>query len=251
MIPPLFKTTYYDIKRGKLYQVLLLFAFFMLASSNVFTFFTREEEIKIIKDFGLMSINLFGILFIIFGLSRHLPREIEDKTIYTLLTNPVSRIEILMANLSAYLYALFISFLIMTAVFYGILYLKEGFFDLLIFKGIILIYMKILVFSTLVLLFSVVFSPLITIAFSLFLYIAGHLTNYLSSLADQKNFLGWFFLKGLYTILPNFENFNCSDALVLGTNVSWRYIGLSGIYTLLYGTAVFLLAGILFKRREI
>jgi len=248
---PIFKTAYYDIKRGRVYQVLLLFVFLMLASSNVFAFFTRGEEIKIIKDFGLMSINLFGILFILFGLSRHLPREIEDKTIYTILTNPVTRTHILIANLCAYLYALLIGFLIMTAIFYSILYLKEGGLDPLMAKGIILIYMKVLVFSTLVLFFSVVFSPLLTIAFSLFLYIAGHLTNYFSSLADQKNFLGWILLKGLYTILPNFENFNCSDSLVLGTDVSWRYIGLAGIYSLFYGTAIFLLTCILFKRREI
>jgi len=63
--------------------------------------------------------------------------------------------------------------------------------------------------------------------------------------------LGWILLKGLYVVLPNFENFNCSDSLVLGMDVSWRYMGLVAIYSLFYGMALFLLTGILFKRREI
>lgn len=223
----------------------------MLASSNLFTFFTREEELKIIKDVGLMSINLFGLLFVLFGITRHIPKEIEDKTIYTILTNPISRTQVLLANLLAYLYVLLISFLIMAAIFYSILYLKEGVLNLLMAKGIILIYMKVFLFSTLVLLFSVIFAPLINIAFSLFLYITGHLANYLSPLADQRDFFGWILLRGLYTVLPNFENYNCSDSLVLATDVSWKYIASVGLYSILYGAAMFLLAAILFKRKEI
>lgn len=251
MIFPLFKTTYLDIKRGRAYQVLLLFAFFIISSSTVFTFFTAEEEMKLIKDIGLMSINMFGVIFVLFGLSRRIPDEIEDKTIYTILTNPVDRMQMLLADLLAYLYVLLIGFFIMTVVFYSVLYLKQGLFDILMLKGVIVIYMKMIIFSVIVLFFSTFLSPLVNIALSLFLYFGGHLTNYISSAADQKNFLWWCFLKAIYTILPNFENYNCSDALTLGTDVSWKYICLAGIYSLLYGVSLFLLAGLVFKKREI
>ena len=248
---PLFRTTYLEIKRGKAYPVLFIFVFLLLASSNLFTFFTREEELKIIKDMGLMAINLFGLLFILFGLSREIPGEIEDKTIYTILTNPLSHADILLANLLAYLYILLISFLVMGGIFYGLLYLKGGGLDLLMGKGIILIFLKTVIFSALVLFFSIFLTPVLNITFSLLLYAAGHLSNYLSSLADQRSFLGWIVLKGLYTILPNFENFNCSDALALGRNVSWGYIAVAGLYSLLYSLAIFLLTCLLFKNREV
>jgi hypothetical protein len=70
-------------------------------------------------------------------------------------------------------------------------------------------------------------------------------------MADQRNFLGWVFLKGLYTVLPNFENFNCSDALALRIDVSWNYIALAGLYSLLYGLAIFLMTCLLFKDKEV
>lgn len=248
---PLFKTIYCDIKRSKVYHLLLLFALLMIASSNIFTFFTREEELKIIKDIGLMSINVFGLLFILFSLSHYIPREIEDRTIYTILTNPASRTSLLLANLGAHLYVLLLGFFAMAAIFYGVLYMKEGAFSLLMMKGVIIIYMKMVVFSSIVLLFSIFFTPIMNITCSLFFYIGGHLTNYLSSLADKRGFLGWCFLKAIYTILPNFENFNCSDALALGADVSWRYIWALCLYSILYGGSIFLLSIILFEHREI
>jgi hypothetical protein len=139
----------------------------------------------------------------------------------------------------------------MTVVFYSVLYLKQGFFDILMLKGTIVIYMKVTIFSVFVLFFSVFLSPLVNIALSLLLYFGGHLTNYISSVADQKNFLWWCFLKAIYTMLPNFENYNCSDALTLGADISWKYIGFTGIYTLLYGLSLFLVTGLVFKKREI
>ena len=79
----------------------------------------------------------------------------------------------------------------------------------------------------------------------------GHLITYENSFERTENFV----LKGLgemlYTIIPNYENFNIKDKVVVGVNVSWKYVGQTTAYGLIYITIAVLIGIYFFNKREV
>ncbi|MCD6407925.1 hypothetical protein J7L87_02615, partial [bacterium] len=82
--------------------------------------------------------------------------------------------------------------------------------------------------------------------------IAGHLITYGKQLVDRTESA---IIKALgtilYTLIPNYENFNIRDKVVVGVNVSWSYIAKTGIYGILYITIILLLGIYFFQKREV
>ena len=55
----------------------------------------------------------------------------------------------------------------------------------------------------------------------------------------------------LYTLLPNFENFNVQNAVVLGAKVSLQYMGKVISYGVIYSAVMLILSYLLFAEREV
>ena len=73
--------TFREAIRDKVLYSLLFFAVVMIGISMVLGHLTLGEKTKIIKDFGLASIAIFGVLIAIFVGIRLVYEEIEKKTI--------------------------------------------------------------------------------------------------------------------------------------------------------------------------
>ncbi len=54
-----------------------------------------------------------------------------------------------------------------------------------------------------------------------------------------------------YRLVPNWQNFWLADALTGGGGVTWRYVGLAGLYSLLYAGAMLGIGGLMFRNREL
>jgi len=238
--------TYKEALRNKLLNILLLFAILAIASTRFFTIFAPSEELKIIQDTSLGIIRFIGMLITVFITGALLPREIERRTITTILSKPVSRAQFLFGKFCGALYAIFINLIIMGVLLNIIIYLKGRMFNVEIVKALVLMGMEFVVLCAITLCVSTIASEIFNIIFGILIFITGHLTNYLQHLADRFDSIA---MKGLlsflYAILPNFENFNVQNAVVLGTEVSLRYVGKAMTYGAVY-TAVMLMLGYLF-----
>lgn len=244
--------TYKEAVRNRLLNVLLLFSVIAIASTRFFTFFAPGEEMKIIQDTSLGIIRFIGMLITVFVTGGLLPREIERRTVTTILSKPVSRTQFLFGKFFGALYAILVNMIIMSIILITIVYLKGKIFDPDILKALGLISMELVVLCSIVLCVSTIASEIFNIIFGILIFIIGHLTDYLQYLADRfESFTMKALLWILYTILPNFENFNIQNAVVLGTKVSMQYIGKVIAYGLFY-TAIMLMIGyIFFAEREV
>ena len=237
--------------RDKLLNVLLLFAVVAIASTKFFTIFAPSEEIKIIQDTSLGIIRFIGMLMTVFVTGRLLPREIEKQTVTTILSKPVSRTQFLFGKFCGALYAIFVNIFVMGVILMLLLYLKGKTFNLEILKALGLISMELVVLSAITLCTSTITSEIFNIIFGILIFIIGHLTNYLQYLADRFDSI---VMKALlwiiYTLLPNFENFNIQNAIVLGTKVSMQYIGKVISYGVIYTVIMLTLAYLFFAEKE-
>ena len=87
------KSTFTEVIRSKVLYLVLAFAAILVVVSSAFANVTIGDPVKTIKDFGLLSISLFSVIFIAISGSVLLSKELQRKTIYNILSRPISRHE--------------------------------------------------------------------------------------------------------------------------------------------------------------
>ena len=83
--------TFKEAIRDRILYLLFFFAAVAMAFSRVLAVLTVGDRVKIIKDVGLASISFFGVLMAILIGTGLVYKEIEKRTIFTLLSKPIRR----------------------------------------------------------------------------------------------------------------------------------------------------------------
>ncbi len=244
--------TFKEALRNRLLNVILIFAALAIASTRFFTVFAPSEEMKIVQDTSLGIIRFMGMLITVFVTAGLLPREIERKTVTTILSKPVSRAQFLFGKFFGALYAVFTNLAMMGAILTAIIYLKGGSVGPDMFKAIALVAMELVVLCAITLCVSTFASEIFSVIFGILIFIIGHLTNYIQFMADRfDSVVMKSVLLSLYTLLPNFENFNVQNAVVLGARVSFEYMAKVVSYGAVYSAIALIIGYLFFAEREV
>ena len=101
-------------------------------------------------------------------------------------------------------------------------------------------------------LFSASSAPTTAAAFTMAIYVIGHLADDLWRFGNQSESMMFReFAHAMYWILPNFEIFNLREAAVHETAIPWERVRTSVMYGLSYSAAVLGVAMSVFSRRDI
>ncbi len=242
--------TFREAIRDRILYLLLVFALLLMVSAQLLSLLTVGGEEKIIKDLGLASISLFGVLTAVFIGVSLVSKEIERRTIYTILSKPIHRHEFLLGKFCGLALTLGVNTTIMTAFFY-LLLLVKGVADPHLLLAILLIYMELLLVTAFATLFSAFSTPILSTLFSLSLYLVGHLTWSLDLLSARVMAPSARVLcRVLFFALPNLEIFNIKGDVVHGVPVPHSLPLLALAYLLGYGGAVLAAACWILDRRD-
>jgi len=77
--------------RQPIYGILLLVTIGMLVFNVAISGYTMDDDNKLLKDLGLSTLLLSGLFLAAFSSAGILSREIENKTVLTVISKPVSR----------------------------------------------------------------------------------------------------------------------------------------------------------------
>jgi len=235
-------------------RVLMLAVVFAIALVFLSVFlgpFSLGEISKIIRDFGLAVSSLLAIFIIITIGAAILYRDIERRTIYTIITRPIKTNEIILGKFIG-LSLLVIVLVIMTAIIQQlVIFLFEIKFDPYILIAPLISIFEIMIMVGILLLFSSfsssVFSSIMTIIF----YIVGHMSPDLKLFADTVKAPGLKLLtKFFYYILPNLENFNLRTEVVYHLSLPRDQILFTISYGFAYTILLICLSVIIFEYRE-
>ena len=83
--------TFAESIRQPVYGVILALAGGLIVISPSFAMYTFMESTKLVQDMGLATIMLAGLFLAAFGAASVITREIENRTVLTVLSKPVSR----------------------------------------------------------------------------------------------------------------------------------------------------------------
>ncbi|MDQ7779372.1 MAG: hypothetical protein RDV41_06640, partial [Planctomycetota bacterium] len=96
--------------RKRVFLVLAFFAVALLVSSLFLPAMDLAARVKLVQGWGLKSMGLFGALIAIFLAGASLPEDIEDRKLFTLLTKPIGRLDVVLGKI--------VGFAVVEAVFY-------------------------------------------------------------------------------------------------------------------------------------
>jgi ABC-type Na+ efflux pump permease subunit len=272
-----------ELTRLKIFYVLLVFALVLIGSSIFMAQFSFQQEFQILKDVSLGAISLFTSLLAIVATARLLLQDIEDRTLYTILAKPVPRFEYVLGRITGVLLLLAISTLMMAAAFVLVLYVREqavehttlrqmsgappdqiadalrvirsSAFNIDIFPGIAIIYLKACLLAALTLFVSTfATSNIFTIVVMAFIYFIGHLQATAREYWLQEHGGGPItrVLLAVVTLLfPDLQAFNLVDDIVAGTAISLAVFAKTAVLGLFYTTVYTLLATFVFYGKEL
>ena len=275
--------TFTELVRLKVFYFLLIFALLLIANSLFMARLSFQQEFQVLKDVSLGAMSIFSSLLAIVATAQLIPRDLEDRTIYTILAKPVPRYEYLMGKLAGVLLLLALSILAMSALFLALLFVREHIlanetlrataglrpeqvqeallslkasaFNSNLFPGIVIIYLKAALLAALTLLISTFASSnIFTIVVMVFIYFIGHLQATAREYWLQDHSGGWLvkaFLALIALAFPDLQLFNLVDDIVAGTAIPMTLFTQTAVLGCVYTSIYLFLAWVAFQGKEL
>jgi ABC-type transport system involved in multi-copper enzyme maturation permease subunit len=246
--------TFKESVRERVLYNLIVFALLLIAAAVLFGTISVGVEQIIVVNLGLSSISVFGLLMAIFIGIGLVSKEIERRTIYNILSKPVSRAEFILGKYFGLLLTLLVNTAIMTVGFYLALYYEKHSLersDLTALGAIYFILLQFAIVVGLALLFSCISTPILSAVFTFCLYVIG---NFLSDMRWFGQESANVFLRKvtavLYYVLPNFSDFNTITRVSHGEKIPGYLLISNSCYALLYVAILISAAVLIFEERE-
>lgn len=243
--------TFREAVRDRVLYAIVFFAAVILLLSAIMDVITIGQRAKIIIDAGLASISIFGTMIAIFVGIGLVYKEIDKRTIYTIVSKPVARWQFLLGKYFGLVLTLLVEVAAMSAIFFVLVRGEMGSVPPLLFVAVGLTFIELMVICAVAILFSSFSTPILSGMYTLGVYLIGHLTRdlYHFSFRFEGTFLQKLMLF-LYYFFPNLDNFNIRSQAVHGLPVEPAYILFAVGYGMLYITVLLIISSFIFSRRD-
>jgi len=245
--------TFLEMVRNKVLFILFFFALFIFGLGIVITQMTIGDNLTIISDVGLGTIEIFlTVLSIFLGISL-VQKELSQKTLYPLLARPVSRAEYILGKFFGMLLLVIVAIVIMTVIFTALLFFYGGAGKIVDFlPAIYTIFLQTSTIISVAVLCSTLTEPAVAATLTISFYIIGATSyNLVYAITKRTSESVKQIIMTLRYILPDFNHFNIKDNLVYGRGLENLSIGFASIYALIIVVIVLSLSIIFFNAKEI
>lgn len=252
------RNTFLEAIRDRILYGFLFFAVCLILFSLVIGQLSINEEARAVIDIGLAGISFFAVLMAIFLGITLLQKEIEKRTLYTILSRPISRTAYLVGKFFGLALTLLVQIALMTAVWIVVLKIQGTPLPAGLFVAIFLICLEVCLVIAMALFFTSFSSPFLSGLFCLGLFIAGRNTDLIQQMATRKEAVALSpVLDAAGSAIPNYllyfpsgKMVEGSFATIHGQFISTGYLFSTLGYTVLYVLFFLLLAIILINRRD-
>jgi ABC-type transport system involved in multi-copper enzyme maturation permease subunit len=246
--------TFKETIRDRILYVILLFAAFMCLLSIILGHLSIGNNVKIILDLGLASINIFGAILAIFIGTSLVFKEIDRRTIYIIITKPINRWEFLLGKFFGLSFTLTVIASLMSAIFLLLLlfYQVSAQQIYLAFVSIVLIMFELYLITAIALMFSCFSTPLLSMAFTACIWIIGHFNPTMLTLAEYANSpLVLNVVTVIHYVLPDLSKLNIKNNIdSMNYVLNLGQIGFAMLYGILYTSVILMISTFAFNRKE-
>jgi len=247
--------TFREAVRDRVLYNLVLFALMMIGAAILVGQISIGIERLVIINLGLSAISIFGLVMAVFIGVGLVYKEMEKRTLYTLLAKPIRRSEFLVGKYGGLLLTLLVNTSFMTlGLGLALYYVGRPFVpsDAWILVAIYFILLELALVTALALFFSCFSSPMLSALFTLGIYVTGIFGTDIRDFGEvTKSPALTAATHILYYLIPNFHNFNVISAVAHGQAIPASLIGWNTLYAAVYVTFVLVAASAVFSRRNL
>ncbi len=243
--------TFKENIRDRILYNLLIFALIMIGLSAAFGSLTIGEQVKLTIDIGLFCISIFGVMIAIFLGIQLVFKEIDRKTIYTMISKPLPRYQFLLGKFLGLMLTILVNVVIMSLAFALMLFYMNSSMNWSIIQAIILILVELSLITSVALLFSSFSTPTLSAIFTLSFFVIGRMVEdikHFGSVSESE--MVQTTSKVIYHIIPNLQDFiplgGASSGQVISGPMFVQLIAIGLMWTALY----LILAITIFHKRD-
>jgi ABC-type transport system involved in multi-copper enzyme maturation permease subunit len=251
------RNTFREAVRNKVLYSLLFFAILLILSALAVGKLTLHEEIRMTRDVGLFGVDVFGVLIAIFVGVNLLYKELDLKTVYTILPKPIHRWEFVLGKWLGMLLTLAVQVGAMGLALVATLAVQGAAVDVPTLKALWLLYVNVVVVTSIAVLFSSFSTPYLSGFFALGCFVVGRSVPDFQAFGEQLGGAGRAVIGAVTRVLPNLHLFYPSGSIigaeavsVHGSFVDADYVVTATAYGGAYSAAVLLVAMAIFRRRD-
>jgi len=243
--------TFREAIRNRILYAFLFFSLLFIAAATLLSHLTIGEYGKVVKDLGLASITIFGVLIAIFVGIGLVNREIERKTIYTIASKPISRPAIILGKYLGLVLVLVLLLCLMGVAYVITLSVNTVPIDAGIFLALFMALLELMLITAFSVMYSTFAGPTVATFLSLSTFVIGHLTVDIQTMGAEAEDSTMQTLSAVaYWVLPNLEAFNVRTEVVYNAPIPLEFVAFSAGYGLLYSAIVVGIAAIIFHYRD-
>jgi len=246
--------TFREAVRDRVLYNLIAFVLLLSGAAVLVGQISIEIEKLVVINLGLTAISLFGVVIAIFIGIGLVSKEIEKRTLYTILSRPVRRWEFIVGKFFGLSGTLVVNtFFMAIGVFGALFYVAHKFTapDAWIFVALYFIVLEFLMICALALLFSSFSSPLLSAVFAFSLFVIGSFAEDLRGFAGIAHGFPRWLTTGAAYLVPNFSAFNVIASIAHGQPVAGQLILDNTFYALFYAAMALSGAVLIFEHRNL
>jgi ABC-type transport system involved in multi-copper enzyme maturation permease subunit len=246
--------TFREAVRDRVLYNLIAFAVLMTGSAILIGQISIDIERLVVINLGLTAVSLFGMVIAIFIGIGLVSKEIEKRTLYTVLSRPVQRWEFIVGKFFGLAGTLVVNtFFMAIGVFGALLYVSHHFqaSDGWVLVALYFIVLQFLIITSLALLFSSFSSPLLAAVFAFSIFVIGTFSEDLRGFAAMTEGLTRWLTTAVAYIVPNFSALNVINAVAHQQPVAGRLIFYNSAYALFYAAMALCGAILIFEHRNL
>jgi len=246
--------TFREAVRDRVLYNLIAFALLLSGAAIFVGQISIEIEKLVVINLGLTAVSLFGVVIAIFIGIGLVSKEIDKRTLYTVLSRPVRRWEFIVGKFFGLSGTLVVNtFCMAIGVFAALLYVSHKFMpaDALIFVALYFIVLQFLIICALALLFSSFSSPLLSAVFSFSLFVIGSFAEDLRGFAAMAHGITRWLATAAAYLVPNFSALNVITSVAHEHPVAGQLVLHNTLYALFYAAAALSGAVLIFEHRNL
>jgi ABC-type transport system involved in multi-copper enzyme maturation permease subunit len=254
-VRPVAINTFREAVRDRVLYNLVFFALLMIGAAILVGQISIGIERLVIVNLGLSAISIFGLVMSIFIGVGLVYKEIEKRTLYSLLAKPIRRWEFIVGKYAGLLLTLAVNTAFMTlglaaALFYvGRPFVRS---DGSILVATYFILLEFALVTALALFFSCFSSPMLSTLFTMGIYVTGIFAQDIRDFGELTRNPGLqAATRILYYMVPNFHNFNAIAAAAHGDTIPFSLVWQNTLYAVLYVALLLLASSAVFSGRNL
>ena len=251
--------------RDRTIHTIVLLALLLLVSTPLFSSFSMRQVVAVAVDYNLSTISFIGLLLSIFAGINLITKDIDKRSIYTVISLPISRSQYLIAKFFGLVSLIFFSLLILTL--FGSISIKltsylypqdinSQIYWLKFFLSIFYIALKLIIIVSAVFLFSsFATSTFLPLVLSFIFYFIGESIEevkiFIEGVGKEKtSSIVKAIAQFAYYIFPNLSAFDLKVHAIYGLPLDYGNLLFVFLYSIFYTAIILTLSVMIFRRRE-